>query len=133
MPDPLKPLTRCNRRQKSDVAQKFVSMCLHELSAALVRERPDLRVETAAYVEAVRAVFGVACAFCAWPLAADTHVEHLDAMNRLRAGLHIAGNVVLACKRTPNAAWWSVTELIPRLLGAPVFKPLSGPGASRLR
>jgi hypothetical protein len=103
MSDPLKPLTRCNRRQKSDVAQKLVSMCLHELSAALVRERPDLRVETAAYVETVRAVFGGSCAFCAQPLAADTHVEHLDAMNRLRAGLHVAGNVVLACKRCNNA------------------------------
>jgi 5-methylcytosine-specific restriction endonuclease McrA len=101
--DALKPLTRRNRRQKSDVAQKLVSMCLHELSAALVLERPDLRVETASYIEAVRAVFGGSCAFCARPLGTDTHVEHLDAMNRLRAGLHVAGNVVLACKPCNNA------------------------------
>jgi hypothetical protein len=101
--DPLKPLTRCNRRQKSDVAQKLVSMCLHELSAALVRERPDLRVETAGYIEVVRTVFGESCAFCARPLGKRTHVEHLDAMNRVRAGLHVAGNVVLACEGCNNA------------------------------
>jgi 5-methylcytosine-specific restriction endonuclease McrA len=101
--DSLKPLTRCNRRQKSDVAQKLVSMCLHELSAALVHAQPDLRVEAASYIEMVRAVFGESCAFCARPLGEDTHVEHLDAMNRLRAGLHVAGNVVLACKGCNNA------------------------------
>jgi 5-methylcytosine-specific restriction endonuclease McrA len=103
VPDALKPLTRRNRRQKSDVAQKLVSMCLHEVSAALVRQRPDLRVESTSYIEVVRAVFGGSCAFCAKPLGTDTHVEHLDAMNRLRAGLHVAGNVVLACKRCNNA------------------------------
>lgn len=103
MIDPLKPLTRRNRRQKSDVAQKLVSMCLHELSAVLVRQRPELRVETPSYVAAVRAAFGESCAFCARPLGRDTHVEHLDPMNRVRAGLHVAGNVVLACKCCNNA------------------------------
>src|ERR1700730_6231784 len=29
-------------------------------------------------------------------------VEHLDGMNRYRAGLHVPGNVLIACKRCNN-------------------------------
>lgn len=101
--DPLAKLRHRNQRQKSDVAQKLVAMCLHALSAELVRRDPRLRVEDAAYVEAVREAFGVGCAFCTRALAADVHVEHLDAMNRCRAGLHVAGNVVLSCKLCNSA------------------------------
>ncbi len=97
--DPIVRLRRRNQRQKSDVAQKLIAMCLHEVSASLVRERPYLRVETPDYEASVRRTFGTGCAFCSEPLANDLHVEHLDAMNRVRAGLHIAGNVVLSCKR----------------------------------
>lgn len=100
---PLSQLGRRNQRQKSDVAQKMVAMCLHELSSQLVRAHPELRVEAASYIEAVRRTFGTSCAFCGLPLPTDTHVEHLDAMNRVRAGLHVAGNVVLSCKRCNNA------------------------------
>jgi hypothetical protein len=100
--DALQQLRRRNQRQKSDVAQKLVAMCLHELSARIVDQRPDLRVESDAYITAVRSAFGDACAFCAAELGKDTHVEHLDAMNRVRGGLHVAGNVVLACKNCNN-------------------------------
>ena len=81
------------------MAQKLIAMCLHEVSASLVRERPYLRVEAPEYEAHVRRAFGGACVFCGDGLTRDLHVEHLDAMNRVRAGLHIAGNVVLSCKR----------------------------------
>ena len=32
-------------------------------------------------------------------LAGDAVIEHLDGMNRYRAGLHVPGNVLVACKR----------------------------------
>lgn len=101
--DPFAQLRRRNQRQKSDVAQKMVAMCLHNLSSKLVKEWPNLRVETLGYSQSVREAFGEACAFCDSMLATDTHVEHLVAMNRARCGLHIAGNVVLSCKRCNNA------------------------------
>lgn len=44
--------------------------------------------------------FGDDCAYCGRPLEADrAAVEHLDGMNRFRVGLHIPGNVVVACNR----------------------------------
>lgn len=102
-PDPFAHLRRRNQRQKSDVAQKLVAMCLHDLSSKLVKEWPSLKVETSEYSRSVQEAFGDACAFCDSKLASDTHVEHLVAMNRARCGLHIAGNVVLSCKRCNNA------------------------------
>ena len=40
------------------------------------------------------------CCYCSQILEMDrTSVEHLDGMNRVRLGLHIPGNVILACKR----------------------------------
>lgn len=101
--DPFAQLRRRNQRQKSDVAQKLVAMCLHDLSSKLIKEWPELKVETPSYSQAVREAFSDECAFCDSKLAADTHVEHLVAMNRARCGLHIAGNVVLSCKRCNNA------------------------------
>src|SRR5205823_3912904 len=50
--------------------------------------------------EAVREAFGSFCCYCGRPLEQDrVAVEHLDGMNRLRIGLHIPGNVILACTR----------------------------------
>jgi hypothetical protein len=98
--DPYSRLASTSSRQMSDVAQKLVAMCLHELSSALTKDFPELRVTSTEYAETHRRFFGDSCAFCSEPLVArDTHAEHLDAMNRLRAGLHVAGNVVLACSR----------------------------------
>jgi hypothetical protein len=101
--DPIPRLRKRNQRQKSDVAQKLIAMCLHEVSASLVRERTYLRVESADYEVHVRKAFGNGCAFCGDILTRDLQVEHLDAMNRVRAGLHIAGNVVLSCKPCNSA------------------------------
>jgi hypothetical protein len=74
-------------------------MFLHDLSrkisASLGRSVTDAR-----YAEAVEAAFGRNCCYCSVPLEKDrTSVEHLEGMNRVRLGLHIPGNVILACKR----------------------------------
>lgn len=87
------------RRAKSDVANKLIGMFLHELSARLVREW-GLRVESEKYGEMVRSYFGNNCPYCLQDLSQTTPiVEHLDGMNRYRAGLHVPGNVLVACKR----------------------------------
>jgi len=99
----ISPVSACLRtatsRAKSDVANKLVSMFLHDLSrkicASLGRSVTD-----AQYSAAVEAVFGNNCSYCYQPLEKDRiSVEHLEGMNRFRLGLHIPGNVILACKR----------------------------------
>jgi hypothetical protein len=95
-------LRKATLRAKSDVANKLVSMFLHgvsrKLSASLEVNVTDLR-----YTDAVVAKFGVSCCYCGKPLEDDrASVEHPDGMNRFRAGLHIPGNVILACKKRNN-------------------------------
>lgn len=95
-------LRRATPRAKSDVANKLISMFLHEISRRLVSQI-GLSVTDAAYTDAVFNLFGVHCAYCNRPLELDrAAVEHPDGMNRFRAGLHIPGNVIVACKRCNN-------------------------------
>lgn len=95
--DTAKYLGRATARAKSDVANKMVSMFLHEISRKIAAE-VGLRVTDPAYVEAVTELFGEKCAYCRRPLELNgAAVEHLDGMNRFRAGLHIPGNVTVAC------------------------------------
>jgi len=99
MSDPTSQLRTATRRAKSDVANKLVSMFLHELSRKL-SQRCGMRVDSEEYGALVRRHFGNRCPYCGCTLA-DTQsvVEHLDGMNRYRAGLHIPGNVLIACRR----------------------------------
>jgi hypothetical protein len=97
------PASGCLRtatsRAKSDVANKLVSMFLHDLSRKICASL-QLSITDAPYAEAVEAAFGSNCCYCNQPLEKDrTSVEHLEGMNRFRLGLHIPGNVILACKR----------------------------------
>lgn len=95
-------LRKATPRAKSDVANKLISMFLHELSRRVVAEI-GLSVTDAAYADAVTAAFGVCCSYCSRPLELDrASVEHPDGLNRFRAGLHIPGNVIVACKRCNN-------------------------------
>jgi|GEM_PF-731909 len=95
--DITKYLGRATARAKSDVANKMVSMFLHEISRRIASE-VGLRVTDPAYVRAVADSFGEKCVFCRLPLELNrAAVEHLDGMNRFRAGLHIPGNVTVAC------------------------------------
>ena len=92
-------LSRATSRAKSDVANKLVSMFLHDLSRR-VTAVVGVAVTDSRYTSAAASRFGAKCAYCLRVLEPDrASVEHLDGMNRYRVGLHIAGNVVVACKR----------------------------------
>jgi hypothetical protein len=96
-------LRKATSRAKSDVANKLISMLLHEISRRVVAVLGS-SVTDADYAKCVVATFGSCCAYCQRSLEADrASVEHLDGMNRFRVGLHIPGNVVVACKRCNNA------------------------------
>jgi hypothetical protein len=81
------------------VANKLISMFLHELSRRISQDWP-IKVDGEEYEKLVRELFKNRCPYCSLNLA-DTAwvIEHLDGMNRYRAGLHVPGNVLLACKK----------------------------------
>ncbi len=92
-------LRAATSRAKSDVANKLVSMFLHDLSRKICASL-ELSVTDAQYAEAVQAAFENNCCYCCHPLERDRiSVEHLEGMNRFRLGLHIPGNVIVACRR----------------------------------
>lgn len=99
MRDPSSLLRSATRRAKSDVANKLISMFLHELSRK-VSEHWPIRVDGQEYEDLVRRWFNNQCPYCSCNLAETVSViEHLDGMNRYRAGLHAPGNVLVACKK----------------------------------
>lgn len=99
MKDPTSQLRSATRRAKSDVANKLVSMFLHELSRRLA-QKWRVRVDSEEYGKLVREWFNNQCPYCLRSLAdAEPIIEHLDGMNRYRAGLHVPGNVLVACRR----------------------------------
>jgi hypothetical protein len=102
MSDPTSQLRSATRRAKSDVANKLISMFLHELSRK-ISQSWEVRVDSEEYSSAVRQCFNNRCPYCGRDLS-DTQcvIEHLDGMNRYRVGLHIPGNVLVAC-RTCNS------------------------------
>lgn len=92
-------LRKATGRAKSDVANKLVSMFLHEISRRVVTAG-KLAVTDSSYADAVTAAFGTNCLYCGASLEHDrAAVEHMDGMNRFRLGLHIPGNVAVACNR----------------------------------
>lgn len=99
MTDPTSQLRSATRRAKSDVANKLVSMFLHELSRRISQKWP-IRVDSEEYGELVRRLFNNSCPYCSRNLTDTVAViEHLDGMNRYRTGLHVPGNVLVACRR----------------------------------
>jgi hypothetical protein len=97
--DAVAQLRTATRRAKSDVANKLVSMFLHELSRKVIGASLR-RVDSEEYGALVRQHFEDQCPYCARPLADNQSVvEHLDGMNRYRIGLHIPGNVLVACRK----------------------------------
>lgn len=95
-------LRKATLRAKSDVANKLVSMFLHEVSRKMTAQL-GLSVADSKYVQVVEAEFGGHCCYCSRVLENDrAAVEHLDGMNRFRAGLHIPGNVIVSCKKCNN-------------------------------
>ena len=82
--DPCSQLRSATRRAKSDVANKLVSMFLHELSRRVSQAWP-IRVDGEEYEKLVRERFGSRCPYCVCDLASTVSViEHLDGMNRYR-------------------------------------------------
>lgn len=99
MKDAACQLRSATRRAKSDVANKLVSMFLHELSRR-INETWPIRVDSEEYENLVRGHFNNRCPYCSVDLQTTVAViEHLDGMNRFRAGLHVPGNVLVACRR----------------------------------
>ena len=97
--DSAKALRSATSRAKSDVANKLVSMFLHEVSRRACLAG-GMAVSNAEYLLAVVEVFGHQCLYCRRDLEFDrAAVEHLDGMNRFRAGLHVPGNVAMSCRR----------------------------------
>jgi hypothetical protein len=97
--DPTSQLRSATRRAKSDVANKLVSMFLHELSRRSSRNW-GIKVDGEEYERLVRKLFGNRCPYCVRDLSdIECVIEHLDGMNRYRAGLHVPGNVLVACRR----------------------------------
>jgi hypothetical protein len=97
--DPTSQLRSATRRAKSDVANKLVSMFLHELSRR-VSQKWKIKVDGQEYEDLVRKLFNNRCPYCSRDLGGTFCViEHLDGMNRYRAGLHVPGNVLVACRR----------------------------------
>ncbi len=95
--DTAKYLSQATGRAKSDVANKMVSMFLHSISQRIAAE-VKLRVTDPSYVNSVADAFGDRCVYCRLNLETNrAAIEHLDGMNRFRAGLHIPGNVAVAC------------------------------------
>jgi hypothetical protein len=77
-------------------------MFLHELSRD-VSKNWSIKVESEAYADSVRLAFKNCCPYCNVDLLTVTPVvEHLDGMNRHRVGLHVAGNVLVSCRRCNN-------------------------------
>ena len=102
MKDPTSQLRSATRRAKSDVANKLVSMFLHELSRRVSRTW-RMTADSEEYEKIVRERFENRCPYCSCDLANTvTVIEHLDGMNRLRVGLHVPGNVLVACRRCNN-------------------------------
>lgn len=74
-------------------------MFLHELSRK-ISQRWAIKVDSEEYANLVRERFNNRCPYCCCELTiTDSVIEHLDGMNRYRAGLHVPGNVLVACKR----------------------------------
>jgi hypothetical protein len=97
--DSASQLRSATRRAKSDVANKLISMFLHELSRSISRSW-QIKLGSIEYENLVREWFENRCPYCRRNLAETDHViEHLDGMNRYRAGLHVPGNVLVACKK----------------------------------
>jgi hypothetical protein len=97
--DSASKLRLATRRAKSDVANKLISMCLHEMSRR-ISQRWQIKVDGEEYEGLVRERFENRCPYCSCELTElNSVIEHLDGMNRYRAGLHVPGNVLVACKR----------------------------------
>lgn len=88
---------------KSDLANKLVSMFLHDVSRKACAAG-GMTVSDTRYTAPVVAAFGNGCLYCGKELTDSVVpvVEHLNGMNWVSVGLHVPGNVAMACKACNN-------------------------------
>jgi hypothetical protein len=97
--DATSQIRSATRRAKSDVANKLISMFLHDLSRIISANWP-IKFDSEEYEKLVRQSFDNRCPYCLRvPAASESAIEHLDGMNRCRAGLHVPGNVFVAYRK----------------------------------
>ena len=96
-------LRKSTGRAKSDVANKLVSMFLHEVSRKACTAG-GMSVSAPRYTDSVIAAFGKKCLYCSIELTNSVVpvVEHLNGMNRFSVGLHVPGNVAISFKNCNN-------------------------------
>lgn len=96
-------LRKSTARAKSDVANKLVSMFLHDVSRKACAAG-GMTVFDPRYTDSVVAAFGHGCLYCGKELVDSVVpvVEHLNGMNRVSVGLHVPGNVAMACRACNN-------------------------------
>jgi len=93
-------------------------MFLHELSRRISQDWP-VKVDGEEYEKLVRERFNNRCPYCSCDLAsAESVIEHLDGMNRYRAGLHVPGNVLVACRGCNSEKRREDSLRIPLLAGS---------------
>lgn len=98
MKDATSQIRSATRRAKSDVPNRLISMFLHDLSRVISANWP-IRVDSEEYEKLVHQSFDNRYPYCLRvPAASECAIEHLDGMNRCRAGLHVAGDVFVACR-----------------------------------
>ncbi len=86
--------------EQSPTLRTSSSACSCMKLAEKLTSHLELNVTDPVYASAVAKAFGNTCCYCGRPLEIDrASVEHLDGMNRFRVGLHIPGNVIIACAR----------------------------------
>lgn len=74
-------------------------MFLHELSRR-ISQSWSVKVDSEEYEKLVGERFNNRCPYCSRDLTIiEPVVEHLDGLNRYRAGLHLPGNVLMACRK----------------------------------
>src|SRR5579872_5792814 len=89
------PVSACLRtatsRAKSDVANKLVSMFLHDLSRKICASL-EISITDAQYAQAVEAAFGSNCCYCRQQLEKDrASVEHLEGHEPVPFGITCSG------------------------------------------
>ncbi|MZP31367.1 hypothetical protein GTO91_16830 [Heliobacterium undosum] len=84
-------------RGTADVANKLVNMILSAVNKEYIK---DSTVKDPIYIESVKKYFGPRCVYCerVFNENFESVREHVEAMNRFRAGLDVQGNVLLSCK-----------------------------------
>jgi hypothetical protein len=128
--DPAKVLRNSTSRAKSDVANKLVSMLLHDLSRRVTQSH-GLSVNSTIYARFAADFFDGKYPYCHDELVANNvSVEHHEGMIRFRAGLLMPGNGIVSCKIC-NLEKRYDDQLLKPVLGQSVWESFLAHGLGR--